>query len=444
MSLQEAWQKKQQCEESASPAEPEAKKLKVRVSHDSEDGREVCTKQELPEEHSTPMPGVSEAAHAMADNNVEEEVAAAKASPCPLALPDGVAAAKFASRKDRAQKWAEYVRSLNPATVRMGRTMKCPEEILLKMVGCHERSYYFQIWMHNNCNWGDVVVFEEHLREQRAGRHTTKAWLTEDQMVDVFKNPDVVSELIRVYSQESKRNRPHPDIPHVLKARQFLCTVADEFRESLENVLRKGARLEVDAEGEAGKMLCQQIMQRSADAFAEPNVLPIHDGDTKPHTDPPAIKDKDTLDLEKFRKIEEEKKRKAHEKAEEKLKKQQERRAQKAQDKLTQQQFAETPEGRARAWLKGLGDHIAKCESEAGKLKSKNLKMPASIASEYCTLWTACATKFRKTKNVIQKAVDGDQLHDFEGKLAAAQADVENFEQDMKKYRSLWRSYEKK
>ena len=45
---------------------------------------------------------------------------------------------------------------------------------------------------------------------------------------------------------------------------------------------------------------------------------------------------------------------------------------------------------------------------------------------------------------MIQKAVDGDQLHDFEGKLAAAQADVENFEQDMKKYRSLWRSYDKK
>ena len=97
-----------------------------------------------------------------------------------------------------------------------------------------------------------------------------------------------------------------------------------------------------------------------------------------------------------------------------------------------------------KAKVKGLGDHIAKCEAEAGKLKSKNLKMPASIASEYCTLWTTCATKFRKTKNVIQKAVDGDQLHDFEGKLAAAQADVENFEQDMKKYRSLWRSYEKK
>ena len=83
-----------------------------------------------------------------------------------------------------------------------GATKKCPESVLAKILGAHERRYYFALWLHHGQQWGDVMLFESNSREARTGSHLTHAWMTEGEMQKVW-SPEVVYGLIEACSAGS-------------------------------------------------------------------------------------------------------------------------------------------------------------------------------------------------------------------------------------------------
>ena len=118
-------------------------------------------------------------------------------------LPDGISEPVFNSRAERAKAWGQYTRSLVASTCnaqgteqRGSRTSKCPTPIAAKLTTLSAKQYYFAVWMKHRDEkdpWAKIEIFERSYLEKVAGSQLTEAWLTEGQMLDIWKDPDVVA-----------------------------------------------------------------------------------------------------------------------------------------------------------------------------------------------------------------------------------------------------------
>ena len=194
-------------------------------------------------------------------------------STVPLKLPEGVHESSWASRSARAKDWAQYVRTVNVSPhaaspkERGNRSEKCPLSIRNKIVGIHERNYYFQLWMGHNKSWASVKGFEEHYEEVRKGRMLNWAWLMDCEMREIWKDPEIVDGL----QEEAKndlmetRHRHHPRIPHISSANQFKVVIEDHMSEKYEACTKKGIKMDFDLDvcGDAADTLVNQHLQRS-------------------------------------------------------------------------------------------------------------------------------------------------------------------------------------
>ncbi len=247
--------------------------------------------------------------------------------------------------------------------------------------------------------------------ESRHGTGKKIAWLTDMQMFKVFKDRVVVDDP-QQYCKENDGGdegdlvRRHPQIPHCARATHYATVVEDWMAESVERVVQQGVNLEAQLAGDSGAMLAQKWVARSQQivgaAATDANAAAIEDGNVHGGSGPAKREAESPVDtpeakaakkeaelLDKFRKQEQDKAARAETNA--KIKEQ--KAAQRQKDKVVQKQrdleYAKTPQGRAKAWISGLQDHISKAEGEAAKLQRGDTNLPANLANEYMGTWSA-------------------------------------------------------
>ena len=411
----------------------------------------------------------------------------------PLSLPAGISEPVFALGSERAKMWAKYTRSLatddharksrasgtggdapaESATkiARTKRSTKVPPEILTKLIGQHEKSYYFAVWMHHQGDWADVRAYEEQLREHRKGSKEVKAWLMESEMLKLFDSQEVVQAL-----KESCRNnitenevRLHPKVPHCAAATQYHVPIQDRNQTKVDDVLRQGVKLELTPTGgEMDDMLIREHLKRTQKAFgghaqaSPPSSFPSEavgpnvDDSATEHVDPGEADTSSSsrsngqlgvAKAEMLRKLEE-KERLRVEKAAQKIQDREDavkaRREKQQAEKERREEFLKSPEGRARSWLQGLQEHITKGNSEILHCQSDNCFLPKNISKEYAATWASKVATFKKARSAIEKKLQQETLPaDFKQILDRAESEVSSFKSDLARYRTLEKGYKK-
>ena len=374
------------------------------------------------------------------------------ASPVPLDLPDGIRPAQFTDKSERAKMWSKYVRSLEVGAskpdvqeVRSKRASKAPQHIIDQCVGLHEKQYYFHVWLNNQSDWAAVEVWE-----QRCGSKKSQAWLTDDQMMDVFKNRSVVDALQQKCKDDHTEHKPlhrrHPNVPHCAEAHQFLTDIEDSLVETCEKVLKKGATITMQADGAAGEALVRETIAKSASAFGGPSMAQsasstAGDSDTSMSAEENAKRQR----LQRFEELEAEKEKKRFEKEQERETKILLRKEEREREKEKRREYASTPEGRAKVWLAGLQEHISKCDAEAAHCDDKaKCDLPEGLRVQYKSQWQMKSKNMKSARTKIENILNGDAtVPDFKKTVDAAEKDIKAFKQDLARYRTLERGYSK-
>ncbi len=60
-----------------------------------------------------------------------------------------------------------------------------------------------------------------------------------------------------------------------------------------------------------------------------------------------------------------------------------------------------------------------------------------------CEHRSSKASSFKRTRTMIEKALKGEQPHDFQQKVAKAEKDLQEYKADFQRYSTLERSYSK-
>ena len=165
---------------------------------------------------------------------------------------------------NRRAAWASYIRTLEPATKRGCKTEKCPEGIALQIIAGGEkmRQQYFNLFYKHE-EWGKVVASEEHMKIASTCTRTMDCWLTAGQIMDLYKDEGVKNEIIKEKSASRHTWRPHPEIPAIKAAIQYLCAVKDEKVKEAQHIVKSAFKWQGELQGAEAKMAMQDVAARS-------------------------------------------------------------------------------------------------------------------------------------------------------------------------------------
>lgn len=328
-------------------------------------------------------------------------------------------AAMSSARLDRKRKWAEYMRTLECTGGRASRKEKCPDDIKQKMLTLTDRQGYFGLWMEKG-SWAKVKVFEEHSRLESNTNDHMKSWLTESQLMDLYKDEEIVQELKQSKQADPKTWRCHPELPHVRKAIQYHCIISDSQKKSIEDILKKGMRMdsaEIDGD-EVGVLLVNQQLSRTALALGHSSPSNEHDH---------ARQALDNL------KEEEEKKARAAAEAEKK------RVVKKEATKAALEMRKATPEFKGQAWLKTLQTCILNARDESKKANG-DCGLKGTIAKEFELTFQKDEGALSECHDALQRALKAENNEGLKDGVQKADRVVNNFKWDQKAFTSATRA----
>ncbi len=330
----------------------------------------------------------------------------------------GVPDAQFASAKERTNAWGVYSRTLikPEANDRVDEDKRgtrgksadtAPEEMIAQITSIHKKRFYFNLWIHVGKKWASVKAFEFHYEETRHGAGKTLVWLIHAQMLKIWKDAEVCEHLQNYCKNNDRPNcemvRPHPQIPHCVKATQYKCVVEDWEKESVDHIVQQGIKFETDLDGDSGRLLAKKWVAKSEQLFgigdgAAPEIDNAGATGTKRPSSPAAQEDQEPAGkalkkseqelLEKFRQQQAEKETRAEQRERVRLERQQQRQHEKEEEKKKREQWAKTAEGRGTLWVQGLQQHISQAEQEAANLIKGTTALPANLAEEYAVTWS--------------------------------------------------------
>ena len=366
----------------------------------------AATEQASPSSAPTPEVEPGSAAKKHGANISAENIGETK-SQNPIDLPSGIKKHKFKDAKERRAFWAKYIRSLTPNTSRECKIDKCPGNIQMKMLGAHERSYYFQLWCQHEEKWCRVKVWEEHYKLEMKADKTKVQWLTRGQLMKLYEDEEVVEALVQAKLKLMGHFRPHPELPLVQNAMQYKCVVEDSQTMAVQQIVRQGMSLECEAEGETGRMLAQQHQNQSMAAFRDTSNTGMSafpgaaqqltnggsagtDG-SRPQEEAGAMQQtaedpaaaaaaavSDPKLAAALRRIQDDEQREVQ-----RVRKQQER-------KTERDAFKETPSFKTKSWLNAVSTDLQDLEEESKKLKDEDGKcicedvpIPMNLANEF-------------------------------------------------------------
>ena len=381
----------------------------------------------------------------------------------------------FDSKQQRAASWAKCQRSLQDAGKtkpeyggeRSKRSDKCPAHILSQLSGQEEKLFYFHLWVNCGEKWAAVQIYEEHHFRTIAASEDVEAWLTRAQMAEIWKDDAVITAMQEwaEAQQDEVRVRAHPKIPHVAAARQWKVQVSEQYQKRMESVVDQHMQLSFGAEGPAGEDVVRNMLARSNAAHGRGGALPatspspglnatINAPQKRPSSavsiediDDDALPDekKRRERLDRFKRQEEERAARAAHKAVDKEKAIAQRKQDAQAAKEARQAQAKTPEGRAKVWLNGLQDHINKCEAELKACKCSKCPPPGCLSKEYSAMWASRILSFKRARTTIEQVLNGHKENrDMKDVIAKAEDNVKSFKTDYQRYKTLFRSYDKK
>ena len=336
---------------------------------------------------------------------------------------------------NRRAAWASYIRTLEPATKRGCKTEKCPEGIALQIIagGDKMRTQYFNLFYKYE-EWGRVVASEEHMKIVSTCTRTMDCWLTAGQIMDLYKDEAVKNEIIKEKSASRHTWRPHPEIPAIKAAIQYLCAVKDEKVNEAQHIVKSAFKWEGELQGAEAKMAMQDVAARS-DKMINDGASGMRAIEDYPAGQVPGTpRTPGTPGGNKGGKTEEDKaaEKAARETANAVAREQ--AREKRRQDKLL-------PGPRAQAWCQKVQTYIDGSSEMIGSCAGSTC-LPASFAAQYSTTFTAWVGTLSGTRKTLSDYV-AQQITPEEREVSAAESLIERFKRDKKGYDMQVKFYSK-
>ena len=320
-------------------------------------------------------------------------------------------------RKTRQRKWNQYCRTLIPPTEKSGSAEKVPDEYLLKMVGAHEKTYFFNLWVSKgDCSWAKVVAYEEHVRIEAAENEQEYEWLTESQLGKVYNDPEIATEIKNSKYGQKGFWRPHPELPDNVKAVQFKCLVKDAERKKHIEMVKQKFVSEMELEGDQAVMAMRAVAGRSASSIgssSSSSAMPTAQSEVRDS----AVHETKAEAVERGRSDLEERARKQ------------------ALARAERDRLSALPENRLSAWLTGVSAHINKCTEAAQKARSdENKGMIPSVAREYAATFDSKAVSLKKLRTQLEKCKNGEKADNLGTEVAKAEKTCKDLKSELRTF----------
>ena len=339
---------------------------------------------------------------------------------------------------NRRAAWASYIRTLEPATKRGCKTEKCPEGIALQIIagGDKMRTQYFNLFYKYE-EWGRVVASEEHMKIVSTCTRTMDCWLTAGQIMDLYKDEAVKNEIIKEKSASRHTWRPHPEIPAIKAAIQYLCAVKDEKVKEAKHIVKSAFKWEGELQGAEAKMAMQDVAARSdkmindgASGMRAIEDYPAGQVPGTPRTPGTPGGNKGG----KGGKTEEDK-------AAEKAARETVNAVAREQAREKRRQVKLLPGPRAQAWCQKVQTYIDGSSEMIGSCGGSTC-LPETFAAQYSTTFTAWVGTLSGTRKTLSDYV-AQQITPEEREVSAAESLIERFKRDKKGYDMQVKFYSK-
>ena len=315
--------------------------------------------------------------------------------------------------------WAKYVRSFETASQRPNpRSETNPESVSLKIVSLAEKKAWFPVWFCKDCSWGKVIVTEEFQQLVMNSTELSHQWLTEGQLIDLYKSETVAKAITAVKRTTKGHWRPHPEIPTVTEAMQFLC----QLNERQVEMVQKRHANKVSATGQVDGAGAEHLLNHMSD-ICNPQL---------PHHTPPAVADaapaargegggsvgggepqgqgqenlktKAELQLEKKQAAMQDRLLQSQRRQAER---QQNKQAEKDKAKAEREKWKESVPGKAQEWLDNLNSDLSKISDAKADIK---LMRENGMSDHIAEGWVASFKEHMKTMKNLR--VDMEQIRD--------------------------------
>ena len=254
----------------------------------------------------------------------------------------------------KTQLWAEFLRGLTPAGERGARREKAPPDVV---TACSKSLGQKKAWFLRFVCGGTWCVAHAIYEVAEINRTKTRgkcAWLTADQIFQIYHNTAVRDSVVAKCKQNPKQWRYHPFVPECTEAIQYFHEVAQEELHEFEQVVRQGVGFKAEMNPEDAAQLAAKMDHFHGKASSEPTVMPaIADQQQPPLTEEEKAEEaKKAKEKEAWEKAQADKNAKEQQKAETQARDKAERDAKRQVEKDAAQAHKESPEGQAEAWIK--------------------------------------------------------------------------------------------
>lgn len=112
-------------------------------------------------------------------------------------------------------------------------------------------------------------MLEECVIAERKRRLQNQRWMTNGQLIDRHHDCEIDAPTVEVKQSSASTWWLHPEVPHLQKARQYLCQVSEECIDIANDIVRKGFSLQIEMlkAKQSAKMLVQRDFKKTQAAI---------------------------------------------------------------------------------------------------------------------------------------------------------------------------------
>ena len=296
----------------------------------------------------------------------------------------------------------------------------CPQEIIEQLKAADSVEPWLKTWLERGGSWLTTKSFEEQKDEDVDEDGATRAWLTEEQMEELFKSNIVVAALKKKYLDKPETNRVHPDIPECAEAHQY-WTLVDESKKSILRAIQgRGHRANADVDPAAAVSVFKPRGQPAAERARVP-----HSGGAPPRTCPPSGSGREEPEVPKEA-VEDTPEAAAMRKKAEKA----------ATLKAQRDKAAKDPQVQKIKWLKGAADLVSKTKEKQGQ--AKKVVFPNCMHKTYETTFGEHNVSIKDIRDWLESKHSKAEV---KKKLDEVKSLVETINKDIKAFDDLKKTY---
>ena len=148
-----------------------------------------------------------------------------------------------------------------------------PHEIAVQIVSKKDEEWWLQVWCANDMSWGKVQTWVDKRKDQIKEGKTKYAFLTFDQMVDVYKNKAVAEGVKQACMKDPDRVSAHPDLPDDEAAMMFWCPVEHSQTDINRHTVTTGVTGKANLDGNSAALVMSQYNMASGAAAERPGLI---------------------------------------------------------------------------------------------------------------------------------------------------------------------------